>query len=164
MKDADILTLPCVTPWGTPPAGVLFTPEAFARYSVSSRTVSDALYRSSQCIGRHARQHDISICLHLSIRCGLLRRRLRSMQMLSFLRRLRLRPRQVRSTKICDECRAETNVHRSGSWKAECPLLCSCCRGVRWRRPQYGGALGLRFARRAHARFGWRGAVGARYR
>lgn len=99
--------MPCVTPWGAPPAGVLFTPEAFARYSVSSRTVSDVFHRSSLCIGRHARQHDISICLHLSIRCGLLRRRLRSMQMLSFLRRLRLRPRQVRSTKICDACRAD---------------------------------------------------------
>jgi hypothetical protein len=37
--DMEMMKLPCAQPWGVPPPGVLFTPEAYRSYSVTFQQV-----------------------------------------------------------------------------------------------------------------------------
>ena len=44
----EMMKLPCAQPWGVPPPGVLFTPEAYRRYSAFQQ-VRDVVEPTGQC-------------------------------------------------------------------------------------------------------------------
>lgn len=66
LEDMDSLRLPCAKPWGVPPPGVLFTPAAFARYSVSFQQVGVHTCKAFIIVLR-AQDHDgLRSCCSLS--------------------------------------------------------------------------------------------------
>lgn len=73
MSQMDVLKLPCAAPWGAPPAGMLFTADAFARYSVSSRQVGSTPCGSNQsCANFQPGKFTITACAFMMPGCFVL--------------------------------------------------------------------------------------------
>lgn len=62
--DMEALRLPCAAPWGAPPSGILFTSEAYRRYSVAFQQVRSCGVKLA-CRPEHVRLKSLaqkSIC------------------------------------------------------------------------------------------------------